>query len=159
MPPDAAALPTPPDIPPWKDGRPYSVGGNMHSNGPVTRPASYSNGALPGPRPRFPNIKDLQDQAALLKVNENTPVSTTHKHKLLRGRHLAHKAHPRLTSYCEPRPQRLNKRRSSRTVTTPTRLMYSICVRPRLPLTSSPTILTTGQSKPAIQSYTRNSQL
>lgn len=76
MPTDAAALPSPPDIPPWKDGRrPYSVGGNIHSNGQVTRPDSYQNGALPDPRPRFPNIKDLQDQAALLDVNETTPVS------------------------------------------------------------------------------------
>jgi ubiquitin carboxyl-terminal hydrolase 8 len=48
----------------------------MHSNGQVTRPSSYQNSTLPGPRPRFPNIKDLQDQAALLNVNENTPVST-----------------------------------------------------------------------------------
>lgn len=81
MPPDAAALPTPPDIPPRKDSRPYSVGGNLHSNGPVTRSGSHSNGALPGPQPRFPNIKDLQDQAALLKVNEDTTVSTDHEHE------------------------------------------------------------------------------
>lgn len=74
MPPDAAALPLPPDIPPWKDARPYSVGGNMHSNGQVSRPASYQNGARP--LPRFPNIKDLQDEAALLSINEDTPVST-----------------------------------------------------------------------------------
>ncbi|KAJ5669559.1 hypothetical protein N7462_010629 [Penicillium macrosclerotiorum] len=75
MPPDAAALPSPPGIPPWKDGRrPYSVGGNMHSNGQVTSPGSYQNGAFPAPRPRFPNIKDLQDQAALLMVNESTPL-------------------------------------------------------------------------------------
>lgn len=76
MPPDAAALPSPPDLPPWKDARPYSVGGNMHSNGQVSRPASYQNGSLPVPLPRFPNIKDLQDQASLLSVNEDTPVST-----------------------------------------------------------------------------------
>lgn len=75
MPPDAAALPSP-NVPPWKDGRPYSVGGNMHSNGQVSRPASYQNGTLPLARPRYPNIKDLQDQAALLSVNEITPVST-----------------------------------------------------------------------------------
>ncbi|KAJ5136651.1 hypothetical protein N7448_005205 [Penicillium atrosanguineum] len=72
MPPDAAALPPQPDIPPWKDTRPYSVGGNMHSNGQVSRPASYQNGARP--LPRFPNIKDLQDEAALLSINENTPL-------------------------------------------------------------------------------------
>lgn len=75
MPSDAVALPSPPDIPPWKDKRPYPVGGNMHSNG-VTRPASYQNGTRPQPRPMFPNIKDLQDQAALLNVNDATPVST-----------------------------------------------------------------------------------
>lgn len=76
MPPDAATLPSPPNVPPWKDGkRPYSVGGNMHSNGQVSRPSSYQDGLFPVSRPRFPNIKDLQDQAALLSVNENTPVS------------------------------------------------------------------------------------
>ncbi|KAJ5595184.1 uncharacterized protein N7459_001392 [Penicillium hispanicum] len=75
MPLDAAALPSPPDIPPWKDSRrPYSAGGNMHSNSQVTRPTSYQNGALPVPQPRFPNIKDLQDQAALVNVNETTPL-------------------------------------------------------------------------------------
>lgn len=86
MPPDAAALPSPPDIPPWKDGkRPYSVGGNMHSNGQVSRPGPYQNGTLPLPRPRFPNIKDLQDQAALLSANENTPVSMDLGTRTLRG--------------------------------------------------------------------------
>lgn len=76
MPPDAATLPSPPNIPPWKDGkRPYSVGGNMHSNGQVSRRGSYQNSASSLSRPRFPNIKDLQDQAALLSVDENTPVS------------------------------------------------------------------------------------
>jgi ubiquitin carboxyl-terminal hydrolase 8 len=88
MPTDAAALPTPPNIPPWKDSRPYSVGSNMHSNGQVTRPGFHPNGALPGPQPRFPSIKDLQDQAALLAVNENTPVSTSDEHGLPRSRTL-----------------------------------------------------------------------
>ncbi|KAJ5984099.1 hypothetical protein N7481_006198 [Penicillium waksmanii] len=80
MPTDAAALPSPPDIPPWKGGtRPYSVGGNIHSKGQVTRPGSgsYQNGngnGSPVTRPIFPNIKDLQDQAALLNVNETTPL-------------------------------------------------------------------------------------
>lgn len=45
----------------------------MHSNG-VTRLGSYQNGTGPPTRPRFPNIKDLQDQAALLNVNDATPV-------------------------------------------------------------------------------------
>ncbi|KAJ5093446.1 hypothetical protein N7456_009307 [Penicillium angulare] len=71
MPPDAAALPSLPDIPPWKDRRPYSVGGNMHSTSEGTRLGSHQNGNTP-PQPRYPNIKDLQDQAALLNVNENT---------------------------------------------------------------------------------------
>ncbi|KAJ5759247.1 hypothetical protein N7520_006403 [Penicillium odoratum] len=75
MPPDAAALPSPPDIPPWKDRRPYSVGGNMHSTDPVTRLGSFQNGSL-ATRPRYPNIKDLQDQAALLDVNETTSLET-----------------------------------------------------------------------------------
>lgn len=74
MPSDAVVLPSPPEIPPWKDERPYSVGGNMHSNG-VTRPTSYQNGTRPQLRPKFPNIKDLQDQAAMLNVNDATPVS------------------------------------------------------------------------------------
>ncbi|KAJ5727229.1 hypothetical protein N7493_005049 [Penicillium malachiteum] len=71
MPPDAAALPSPPDIPPWKDRRPYSVGGNMYSNSPVNGLNSYQNTSIPR-RPRYPNIKDLQDQATLSDVNENT---------------------------------------------------------------------------------------
>ncbi|CAL5870496.1 uncharacterized protein PFLUO_LOCUS4733 [Penicillium psychrofluorescens] len=75
---DAAALPSPPDMPPWKDGkRPYSVGHNMHTSAQVSGPGSYSNGNVRPPlsrRPRFPNIKDLQDQAAMLNVNDTTPL-------------------------------------------------------------------------------------
>ena len=79
---DAATLPSPPKIPPWKDNRrPYSVGNDMGNdmdpNGRVTRPDSYPKGKaplVPPRRPRFPNIKDLQDQAAALNVNETTPV-------------------------------------------------------------------------------------
>lgn len=74
MPPDAAALPSPPDIPPWKDRRPYSVGGDMHSNSQVTRLGSYQNGTPPS-RPRYPHIKDLLDQAALSTLNGNLSVS------------------------------------------------------------------------------------
>ncbi|KAJ5899576.1 hypothetical protein N7495_004320 [Penicillium taxi] len=73
MPPDAATLPSLPYIPPWK-GRPYSVGGNMHSHGQATRPISYHSGTSSVPRPRFPNIKDLQDQAALLSTSENLSI-------------------------------------------------------------------------------------
>ena len=73
---DAATLPSPPSMPPWKDTqRPYSVGDTMHSGGYSSRPVSYSKGSLANPRrPRFPNIKDLQDQAAALHVNDTTPV-------------------------------------------------------------------------------------
>ncbi|KAJ5221146.1 uncharacterized protein N7469_010033 [Penicillium citrinum] len=78
MPTDAAALPSPPDIPPWKSGtRPYSVGGNLHSNdyyGQVTRPDSYKNGTRSSIHPKYPNIKDLQDQAASSSVNETEPL-------------------------------------------------------------------------------------
>ncbi|KAJ5089864.1 hypothetical protein N7532_008548 [Penicillium argentinense] len=75
MPTDAAALPSPPDIPPWKDER---------------RP--YANSTLPSPRPRFPNIKDLQDQAAWLNVNENTPLEVlleTASEAIVRAKELA----------------------------------------------------------------------
>jgi len=64
-------------MPPWKDTqRPFSVGETMHSSRQVSRPDSYSKGTpLPTQRrPRFPNIKDLQDQAAALNVNDTTPV-------------------------------------------------------------------------------------
>ncbi|KAJ5776505.1 uncharacterized protein N7511_001516 [Penicillium nucicola] len=70
---DAATLPSPPNIPPWKDSRPYSVGDTMHST-QVSRP-DYSNGTPIPRRPRFPNIKDLQDQAASLNVNESIPIN------------------------------------------------------------------------------------
>ncbi|KAJ6095698.1 hypothetical protein N7486_006444 [Penicillium sp. IBT 16267x] len=91
MPPDAAALPSPPNIPPWKDRRPYSVGGNMHSTDPVTRRSSFQSGS-PATRPRYPNIKDLQDQAALLNVNESTSLDTllsTASEAIAQARHLA----------------------------------------------------------------------
>lgn len=59
--------------------RPCFVGGMRSSGtGLVSRPGAYQNGShAPSAavqRPRFPNIKDLQDQAASLEVNENTPV-------------------------------------------------------------------------------------
>jgi ubiquitin carboxyl-terminal hydrolase 8 len=69
---DAATLPSPPNIPPWKDSRPYSVGDTMHSS-QVSRQV-YTNGTSIPRRPQFPNIKDLQDQAASLNVNDGTPV-------------------------------------------------------------------------------------
>ncbi|KAJ5499117.1 Peptidase C19 ubiquitin carboxyl-terminal hydrolase 2 [Penicillium expansum] len=76
---DAATLPSPPKIPPWKASRrPYSVGDNMTTSGQINRPDSYPKGKaplIPPRRPRFPNIKDLQDQAAALNVNDTTPLS------------------------------------------------------------------------------------
>ncbi|CAG7920328.1 unnamed protein product [Penicillium olsonii] len=75
---DAATLPSPPSMPPWKDTqRPYSVGESMYSNGLGGRPDFYSkDNSPPTPRrPRFPNIKDLQDQAAALNVNDTTPLA------------------------------------------------------------------------------------
>jgi ubiquitin carboxyl-terminal hydrolase 8 len=75
---DAATLPSPPKMPPGKDSRrPYSVGDDMNSSGKVNGPDSYPKAKtplLPPRRPRFPNIKDLQDQAAALNVNDTTPV-------------------------------------------------------------------------------------
>ncbi|KAI2794415.1 hypothetical protein POX_a01014 [Penicillium oxalicum] len=76
MPPDAAALPSPPDRSPWKDSRPYSVGGTMQTISPSMRPATGGSGTRPTLQPRFPNIKDLQDQVALLNVNEHTSIET-----------------------------------------------------------------------------------
>ncbi|KAJ5105421.1 hypothetical protein NUU61_002768 [Penicillium alfredii] len=74
---DATTLPSPPDIPPWKGARrPYSVGSNMKSNGPGSSPDSFPNGTPTlSRRARFPNIKDLQDQAAGLNVNDTTSPS------------------------------------------------------------------------------------
>lgn len=78
MSPDAAALPSPPDFAPWNGNRPRSFGGMYPGRDQITRPASYLNGnhASPGGSrpPRFPNIKDLQDRAAALDVNDDTPV-------------------------------------------------------------------------------------
>lgn len=75
---NAATLPSPPKIPPWKDGRhPYSVGDDMNPSGQVNKLDSYAKGKtplIPPRRPRFPNIKDLQDQAAALNVNDTTTV-------------------------------------------------------------------------------------
>ncbi|OJJ45503.1 hypothetical protein ASPZODRAFT_134183 [Penicilliopsis zonata CBS 506.65] len=66
---DAAALPSPPSFSPWNGGA-----SGIHSGGEqASRPVSYANGNRPSAR--FPNIKDLQDQAAALDVNENTSLS------------------------------------------------------------------------------------
>lgn len=80
---DAAALPSPPDFAPGTNGtRPRSLG-FMYSSGRhySSRPGAYQNGNNHGSPdggrpPRFPNIKDLQDQAAALDVNESTSVGS-----------------------------------------------------------------------------------
>ncbi|KAI9046342.1 putative ubiquitin C-terminal hydrolase [Aspergillus affinis] len=76
---NAAALPSPPEFPTWeKTPRPHSIGG-LYSGGQghIGRPAGalQNNGpsAPHGARsPRFPSIKDLQDEAAALDVNESS---------------------------------------------------------------------------------------
>ncbi|KAE8354693.1 ubiquitin C-terminal hydrolase [Aspergillus coremiiformis] len=68
---DAAALSSPPGLAPWENtscpgsqiNRPGSLLSSNH-----TPPSGYQP-------PRFPNIKDLQDQAAALDVNENSSLS------------------------------------------------------------------------------------
>ena len=78
---DAAALPSPPDFAPWANGnRSRPPGGMYASGGQHSRPGSYHNGNSASPAgarpPRFPNIKDLQDQAASLDVTEATSVGS-----------------------------------------------------------------------------------
>ncbi|BAE57476.1 unnamed protein product [Aspergillus oryzae RIB40] len=67
---DAAALPSPPGFAPWEN-----IG---HPGGQISRPDSLSssNHATPAgyQSPRFSNIKDLQDEAAALDVNEDSSV-------------------------------------------------------------------------------------
>ncbi|KAJ5129686.1 uncharacterized protein N7515_005725 [Penicillium bovifimosum] len=74
---EAATLPSLPNILPWEDNRhPCGPRDIMHASGQIREPDSYTKGHSPTPprRPRFPNIKDLQDQAAALNVNETTPL-------------------------------------------------------------------------------------
>lgn len=64
-------------MPPWRDtNSPYPVEETMRSSGQSTKLDYYSKDQpLPTPRrPRFPNIKDLQDQAAELNVDDTTQV-------------------------------------------------------------------------------------
>lgn len=73
---DTAALPSPPEFAPWKNpNRPKSLGGMQqgaeHIGGSDARQNGHHGPSRP---PRFPNIKDLQDQAAALDVNDSTPV-------------------------------------------------------------------------------------
>ncbi|EYE90947.1 putative ubiquitin C-terminal hydrolase [Aspergillus ruber CBS 135680] len=77
---DAATLPSPPDFAPWaSNNRPQSLVSGMYSSG-GQQGQFYGNGSNNSPPagggpPRFPNIKDLQDEAASLDVNDITPLS------------------------------------------------------------------------------------
>ncbi|PYH91942.1 ubiquitin C-terminal hydrolase [Aspergillus ellipticus CBS 707.79] len=78
---DAAALPSPPDFAPWENAsrRPQSLGG-MYSGGRSSAGlGSYhanNYGPPAGSYPaRFPNIKDLQDEAAALDLSEDSSLS------------------------------------------------------------------------------------
>ncbi|THC92329.1 hypothetical protein EYZ11_008198 [Aspergillus tanneri] len=75
---DAAALPSPPDFAPWeKANRPQSLG-SMYSGeaGQIGPPGLYQNNHSTPPlgarSPRFPSIKDLQEHAAALDVDESS---------------------------------------------------------------------------------------
>lgn len=82
MSPDAAALPSPPDFAPWENvpRRPQSLGGMQPGGKSIAAglgsyQANNSYGSPAGSQPaRFPNIKDLQDEAAALDLNDNTSV-------------------------------------------------------------------------------------
>ncbi|PWY70985.1 ubiquitin hydrolase [Aspergillus heteromorphus CBS 117.55] len=81
---DAAALPSPPDFAPWENTslRPQSLGGMYSGGRPPAGLGSYhannttnNYGAPSGSPPApFPNIKDLQDEAAALDISEDTSV-------------------------------------------------------------------------------------
>lgn len=79
--PDTAALPSPPDFAPWDNTNPRSEphGGVYSGSRQNGGTGSYQNSSRASPigsrRPRFPNIKDLQDQAAALDVSETSSVS------------------------------------------------------------------------------------
>ncbi|OJZ90898.1 hypothetical protein ASPFODRAFT_41329 [Aspergillus luchuensis CBS 106.47] len=83
MSPDAAALPSPPDFAPWDNAprRPQSLGGMQPGGKSIAAGLgsyqvnnSYASPAGSQPA-RFPNIKDLQDEAAALDLNDNTSLS------------------------------------------------------------------------------------
>lgn len=73
---DAASLPSPPNFAPWKNpDRLHSSGGMQSGVERNGRSGSHQNGNHASSRiPRFPNIKDLQDEAASLDVSESTAV-------------------------------------------------------------------------------------
>ncbi|KAH3095739.1 hypothetical protein KXV36_004399 [Aspergillus fumigatus] len=74
---DAASLPSPPNFAPWKNpDRLHSSGGMQSGVERNGRSGSHQNGNHASSRiPRFPNIKDLQDEAASLDVSESTALS------------------------------------------------------------------------------------
>ncbi|KAI9376575.1 hypothetical protein BJX61DRAFT_489156 [Aspergillus egyptiacus] len=71
MAPDAAALPSPPTFVPGDSLDRRSIGGTVSS----LRQIDGIGGHHGGPSPRFPNIKDLQDEASALDVDESTPLT------------------------------------------------------------------------------------
>lgn len=70
MAPDAATLPSPPTFAPGDSLNRHNIGGMVPDGTQTDGTARYQNGFSP----RFPNIKDLQDEAAALEVNETTSV-------------------------------------------------------------------------------------
>lgn len=77
---NAAALPSVPSFEPWRERHSSQPGGGMQPGGDRNNwagPYRNGNSTPPGsrPRPRFPNIKDLQDEAAALGVDEKASVS------------------------------------------------------------------------------------
>ncbi|KAJ9364268.1 hypothetical protein DTO280E4_2031 [Paecilomyces variotii] len=77
---DTAALPSVPSFEPWRDINGSRSGGGMQPGGDRSSWAGpYRNGNDTPPsgrqRPRFPNIKDLQDEAAALGVDEKASLN------------------------------------------------------------------------------------
>ncbi|PLB37268.1 putative ubiquitin C-terminal hydrolase [Aspergillus candidus] len=71
---DAASLPSPPDFTPWENSNRPVPRGSMPPSGGASPNGNHAPPAGAQP-PIFPNIKDLQDQAAALDVNEKTSIS------------------------------------------------------------------------------------
>ncbi|KAF9888187.1 ubiquitin-specific protease doa4 [Aspergillus nanangensis] len=78
MSPDTAALPSPPDSAPWENTnrRSQPLGsiypGRRQNGGPGPSPTNDNASSIGFRSPRYPNIKDLQDEAASLDVNETS---------------------------------------------------------------------------------------
>lgn len=142
MSPDAATLPSPPDFAPWGSAsRPRSLGGMHPGRDQISRPGSYQNGsharAVSRP-PRYPNIKDLQDQALSLNANEDTPVRWNFD-ALLRGSKTANLVYRLIPCWERPR-KRLSNARTSPIETSRIKPTSNIFVPPRLQSTLFPTI-------------------